>query len=77
MTVLDRVCKDPVLATEGQKFPRWAGSPLLDEPQGQVKVGWRQGPIEDLALIDLGELGVRCREPAVVLEELYACLQET
>ena len=43
---------------------------MPDEPEGQVKVRARQGPVEDLALIDLREERIALRETDVVLEEL-------
>ena len=69
MPRIDGVCEDPVLLAEGSQVARWTSGPLLDEPEGHVKVGRSQGPIEDLALVDLGEEGVGTGEPDVVIEE--------
>ena len=43
--------------------------PLLEEPEGQVKVRAMEGPVEDLALIDFREW-IAFREADIVLEEL-------
>ena len=43
---------------------------MPDEPEGQVEVRARKGPVEDLARIDLREERIAMREAEVVLEEL-------
>ena len=43
---------------------------MLEEPEGQVKMRARKGPVEDLALVDFRQERIALRETDVVLEEL-------
>ena len=70
MPILHDVSEDLATVHKGAQVPRGTGMPLLEEPEGQVKVRAMEGPVEDLALIDFRQEWIALREADIVLEEL-------